>query len=666
MLRQFAPTQRPETRRVAGLILLLFSTTAMADEPAEVRKSEPQYSAICSQAEQEILQALLRRAPFEGEHGRQYDGVYDDYFGLIIEDLTAALGVPIVVDLLALEEHGIAKDTVVQLNAGGLTVRSAFDLLLRPLDLDWDIDGEVLWISSHQKIRERRHVRLYDVSRLISDGSSDGLSDPEELLNLIKNHIEPVSWADVGGAGQVDFVDFGHARVLVVSQMRAVHEQVATLLDFLERVQSAPTSATDTTPQPAPSSGSMPQGAISAELVAAQNDFALRILRFASEDAAGDNLVLGAHGAALCLAMAHSGATGEAERELAAALYGSANASCQPRDWEHLRAAVLNDASQRGFVLRCGNRAWLENRLSPRAEFVANMRDHFGAGFDTFDLGRGLNRLARDINAWVEQLTDGRLTDIVAPGDLPDDAGLLLANAMLLQADWKQPFSPVRTRPAVFHAPDGQLDVSMMGDNEMFVMHLRNDRLQMIELPYTNKNFAMQFILPATTDGSLEELQASLSAAELRECSERLALKRAAVYIPRFEFERTQSLEHALRAMGVQAAFELSDTNFANITTDAPLYIADVLHRALIRVDEQGTEAAAVTLGMFGLGAEPESDPHYTFRADRPFLFTIVHRRSGAILFIGCCMKPPAVLADDTTAAETNANDRTPSPAAGD
>jgi serpin B len=171
---------------------------------------------------------------------------------------------------------------------------------------------------------------------------------------------------------------------------------------------------------------------------------------------------------------------------------------------------------------------------------------------------------------------------------------------------------------------------------------LQNDELKMIELPYAGDDLAMIAILP-TSD--VEKLGMALSLAKLQELRKRMHSQEVRIFLPRFKFETRYYLEHPLSAMGMPDAFSGEKADFSGMTGKPDLCISHVIHQAMIDVNEEGSEAAAATAVVMSMKATATHATPATFRADRPFIFMIIHKPTDSILFMGRVSNPPAAAA---------------------
>jgi len=372
-------------------------------------------------------------------------------------------------------------------------------------------------------------------------------------------------------------------------------------------------------------------------IVASNTEFAFDLYR---ELRAGEgNLFLSPYSISAALAMAWAGARGETERQMGQALHFDAGQDATHEAFQALRASLAAARSE-GATLDVANALWPQQGEALLPEYVDLVRERYGVSITPLDYAAAAEAARATINAWVEQQTAGKIRDVIAPGVLDALTRLVLINAIYFKGNWMHPFSAFATHDAQFHVVAGRdVSVRMMSQKREFA-YAELDDAQAVELPYADGELSMLVVLPKAVDG-LAALEADLSAERLREWRDRLASEEIVVQLPRFEMTAQFRLDRQLSALGMADAFNRSAANFAGIDgrTDR-LYLGAVLHKAFVEVNEEGTEAAAATAIVMPARALPEPPP--VFRADHPFLFFILDRESGSVLFIGRLTDPTA------------------------
>jgi serpin B len=376
-----------------------------------------------------------------------------------------------------------------------------------------------------------------------------------------------------------------------------------------------------------------------AELVEGNTAFALDLYQFLRTEGDG-NLIYSPYSLSLALAMAHAGARGETERQMASTLHFSLpqerlhpafNALAQELD---SRNAGTDDTEGQNFRLKIANALWGQEEYRFQPEFLDLLAANYGAEMRRLDFARE-EKARRAINDWISQKTEGRIEELVPPDALDASTGLALTNAVYFKAAWASPFERHRTQRGVFYLQDGSAMTTPMMNQGAAFAYTEGPDYRAVQLPYEGHEMAMVILLPA--QGQFEAFERSLDAERLEAVLEGLAERQVALTMPRFEFKSGYDLEAVLAAMGMPLAFTVQ-ADFSGMAPSRDLYIGDVFHEATISVDEAGTEATAATAVEVLITGEPLDAT--TITVDRPFLFLIRDLQTGSILFVGRVMDP--------------------------
>jgi serpin B len=385
------------------------------------------------------------------------------------------------------------------------------------------------------------------------------------------------------------------------------------------------------------------------DLSEGQARLAARLYPELAEDAElNDNLFVSPLSLSEGLGLALLGARGQAEMEIRGLL--GWDAARRPELLVRDYARFLTETGDEKVALSVANALWLSNDLTFEDGYLRSARAAFGATVGTIDFGDDPQGSANRINSWVAEQTRDRITRIVDASGFNDSTAAVLTNAVWFKADWTVPFEDGST--GEFTRGDGsKIDIHLM--ERIAPMQYRETREgQAVALPYgTDGRFVMEVFLPKdlatmrrweqnlgalsfslATQGS--DAKFDLGAEETREVFLRL---------PQFEARFDKSVKQALIAAGIPCAFSENCADFSGMAK-APLKIDDVAHATFLRVDEKGTEAAAVTaVKIVVTGARLLPDDLPRMIVDRPFLVTIRDRASGALIFIGRIADPTPV-----------------------
>ena len=380
-----------------------------------------------------------------------------------------------------------------------------------------------------------------------------------------------------------------------------------------------------------------------ATLVEGNSAFAIDLYQALRE--ADGNLFYSPYSISLALAMTYAGARGETEWQMADTLH-----LILPQDHLHpafnsldielgRRGEGAKGKDGEGFRLNIVNAIWGQNDYNFLPEFLDLMAENYGAGLRIPDFAKAPEESRITINRWVSEQTEGRIEDLIPQGLIDTWTRLVLTNAIYFNAAWQHPFNEDMTEDGPFYLLDGgEVTVPMMRQTESFG-YAEGDAYQAVELPYDGRELSMVILLPRA--GQFEAFEDSLDAQRVDGIVRGLEHKRVALIMPRFECESDFSLRETLAALGMLDAFLWPTADFSGMTGNRDLFIADVIHKAFVSVDETGTEAAAATAAVMPPTAMPPEEP-VEVTVDRPFAFLIHDIETGAILFVGGMVDPSA------------------------
>ncbi len=380
------------------------------------------------------------------------------------------------------------------------------------------------------------------------------------------------------------------------------------------------------------------------DIIEASNTFALDLLReVRTLDADSPNTFLSPLSASMALGMTLNGADGDTWTQMRDALgfTGLEEDSINAAYGSLIELLLTLDPA---VEVGLGNAIWT-NGIPLRPAFVERVETHFRAEIGALDFS---DPAALDVmNGWVDSVTNGRIEKLL--DQIPPDAVAYLINAIYFLADWRQPFDEDRTAPAPFTRADGsQVTVQMMDDEIGYrTLNAGNPgAVQGVELPYAGGAFTAVAMLPPDTqdiDAFVAGIDPATWAGWMQHFDDAAGAENTdgpglLVRMPKFELEWGRSLIPALEALGMTDAFHGRLADFRRMAEGGEnFYIFQVKQKTFVKVDEQGTEAAAAT--AVGIG-ETSVPPSITL--DRPFLFAIRERLSGTILFMGVIGDPSA------------------------
>lgn len=379
----------------------------------------------------------------------------------------------------------------------------------------------------------------------------------------------------------------------------------------------------------------LPRTLTSAErsAIAAGNSFGFELLQRVLAEKPTESVFLSPFSASMALGMTMNGADGETFQGMREALrFGNLSEAEINASYRGL-LDLLRELDQ-GVQVEVANAIWYREGLPIRADFRDRVTTHFDARVQGLDFSSPT--ASTTINQWVKDATRGNIEKMVE-GQIPGMMVALLMNAIYFEADWREPFDRNLTRTAPFQLENGStVDVQLMNRTDTVRAHV-TDRFAAADLPYGGGAYSMTVVVPRG-DHTIHDLVSWLSPSWWNELTSSFQVGRATVSLPRFELEWEGILNGSLEAMGMEAAFDPGTADFSRMFQGGGPWIDQVKQKSFVRVDEEGTVAAAVTSVTMPTSLPPE------IRADRPFLFAIRERLSGTILFLGAMVEaPPAI-----------------------
>lgn len=373
-------------------------------------------------------------------------------------------------------------------------------------------------------------------------------------------------------------------------------------------------------------------------LVDGNNTFALDLYQsLRGEDG---NLTLSPFSVSLALAMTYAGARGETESQMAQVLHFGSQAATHPAfnalDRALEEADINLDKDQEPLQLSIANAVWAERTFTFLSDFLDTIAVNYGAGIHLSDFVNNAQAERKAINTWVSEKTEDKINDLLPEDAVNSSTRMVLVNAIYFKADWLDQFDANNTYDAPFTLLDGsQVQAPLMGQ-EMSIPYLSGDGFQAAELPYAGGTAAMDIIVPDA--GRFEEVESAITYEMFNEVVGNMSVTTLGLRMPKFKVESSFPLADTLFQMGMPAAFDPDTADFSGMTGSRDLFIGNVIHKAFVAVDEEGTEAAAATAVV--MMERAARLPDINLIVDRPFIFFIRDLESGQILFIGRVLNP--------------------------
>lgn len=301
---------------------------------------------------------------------------------------------------------------------------------------------------------------------------------------------------------------------------------------------------------------------------------------------------------------------------------------------------------QENVQMNVANRILAQEKYEFLSDFVKGLKDFYEEDVLRVNFASPeKNKIVGDLNKWVEDMTNGKIKDLLQEDAVDSLTRMILVNAIYFKADWAQKFDKRGTQSSKFFTTkdDHTTTDIMFKSGEFRLGYSSKLSCQVLDLPYKNPNFKMVIYLPSPhKDGglvALNELQNNLTLDVMNNMDDHFSYttEKIDVFLPKFRLETTMKLENILPKLGLKNIFDVSLADLSLMEKNKELYVSSAVHKAFLEVNEEGSEAAAATAAVIGLRCvmvKPE------FRANRPFLFSIVHSPTETPLFFGRFVRP--------------------------
>jgi len=367
-------------------------------------------------------------------------------------------------------------------------------------------------------------------------------------------------------------------------------------------------------------------------IVTADNSFGFKLFNAVNKSEVATSVFISPVSVSMALGMTLNGANGTTRAAMVQTLEFAGMTQADINTSYRSLIALLSGLDPK-VTLQIANSIWHRPELNVEKAFKDVNQLNFNAEINSLNFSDP--NASNTINAWVDRCTKGKISKIV-PNPIPAEMVMYLINAIYFKGSWTKSFDTSATRDDFFTRPNGSRTSCKMMYQKGKLKYYADNQLQVIDLPYGDAGFSMTVLLPAMGT-NIDDFAGSLNQQVWNSSTNRLTQQEVDVYIPKFKFEYEKALNDMLKIMGMSIAFSPNDADFTNIDKRGQLYISEVKHKTYVQVNEEGTEAAAVTsvgVGMTSVG------PNTVMRIDRPFIFVIRENSTGTILFIGKIVEP--------------------------
>ena len=356
-------------------------------------------------------------------------------------------------------------------------------------------------------------------------------------------------------------------------------------------------------------------------------DFGFKVYSELLKEDKDKNIFISPSSIAFALSMTYNGAEGTTKEAMAEVL-----------NMNGLTLEEINKANQalmealekdeEKVELSIANSLWANPAIEFKESFMERCKKYYDAEVS--------NEFTKEaINGWIEEKTNEKIKDVI--DEVPPDAILYLVNAIYFKGTWTVEFDKEKTKELDFHLLDGSKKKHPMMITSNTFNYCKGEKFQAVSLPYGDGKYSMYVFLP-DENSNLEEFQENLTGENWEKWMKSFHATEGDLVLPRFKVEYKVLLNDALQAMGMDVAFG-SGANFSGMT-DMASKISKAIHQTFVEVNEEGTEAAAVTVIEMTRTTSAEPPQRFQMSVNRPFFFSIRDNESGTILFMGSVIEP--------------------------
>lgn len=408
---------------------------------------------------------------------------------------------------------------------------------------------------------------------------------------------------------------------------------LALSLVIMSCTQQPGTTTTPSTPTPMAVSNNIPSEDINQKLVNANTRFGFKLFSQIQKKQAKQNIFISPSSVAMALTMAYNGSAGETQQAMTKALELQGLTLEEINKSNNLLKQTLTNADPQ-VKLAIANSLWANEQVTINPDFIQKNQQYYNAEISKLNFSDPAS--VGKINNWVKNQTNGKISAII--DELEPDQILWLINAIYFKGNWSEPFAKEATKERPFTLLDGsKKQLPLMSQSGRY-QYLENDQFQAISLPYGTGQMSFYVFLPKTSK-TLDSFYNSLNPQTWEQWMKQFRSRQGSISLPRFKLEYDITLNESLKALGMTPVFNREQADFSGISS-IKASIDEVKHKTFVEVNEEGTEAAAVTsVGIRATSAPPAGQP-FEMVVDRPFFTAIRDNKTGTILFMGSIVNP--------------------------
>ena len=372
---------------------------------------------------------------------------------------------------------------------------------------------------------------------------------------------------------------------------------------------------------------------IEKKVVSSSEEFGLKLFNQVNTFEGEKNIFISPLSISMALGMALNGANGSTYEAMQSTLEFNSLTNQEINEAYNSLIELLTQIDSE-VIFQIANSIWYKNTMQFESEFINVNKKYFDAEVAGLDFNDPNS--VDIINNWVNGNTNGKITKILDA--IPEAAVMYLINAIYFKGTWQYEFDKDETRDDSFNLPNGEdISCKMMAQTNENFSYFENNQFQAIDLPYGDGYFSITIILP-NNNLSVNEIINQLDLQNWNSWLSNFEKQTGTLQLPKFELEYDYTLNDVLKALGMEIAFVPEMADFTRLYKPGGIFISNVKHKTYVKLDEEGTEAAAVTAVEFG--ATSVGPGGFFMRVNRPFIIAIREHNSGSILFMGKIVEP--------------------------
>nr|CAB3265988.1 leukocyte elastase inhibitor-like [Phallusia mammillata] len=376
-----------------------------------------------------------------------------------------------------------------------------------------------------------------------------------------------------------------------------------------------------------------------AKLSESNVQFSIDLYKKLIADPSTENIMFSPVSVAAAMAMTHLGAKGDTANQIDEVFRFNKLEGKFHSAFGELHGLLL-DKTAENVTIKSSNRVFANDQLKVLEDYK-NALTVYGAQVDSLDFAKNPEKSVESINNWISEKTDGKIPSMLAKDSVDGNTALVIANALYFRGNWHSKFSEQQTEQRAFYVSHYTVVKTpfMFQRGKFRYGYVEELTLQIVELPYAGKEYSMYVLLPENFD--LKKVEANLNPENLTRWISEIGYRTVDITLPKFKLEESLNLHEVLPKLGVTDVFDQSKADLSGLAKKPNLNVDQILHKAVLEVNEEGSVAAAATTVRIvarSLDIRPE------FVANHPFLWAIRHEGTGLVLFMGRLQRPEGPL----------------------